>query len=188
MLSQRQRHNQMQEEIRQEEAGLRRHVLARMPAYLATVIGGAIAMGVNAPLRSPDDLIANAGSVAVVSVFGALTYGMIWGRLSGELQQRSRRFNIIITVLLLLVVGVAWVAEYIGEFSNTIRYVIPLAGIVTIFASVFTPIIERWKKNTMLIWAAIILTIAMLVAGYVLTVNEFGFTEAPSLSLPPPPA
>ena len=178
----------MDEEIRQEETGLRRHVLARMPAYLATAIGGAIAMGVNAPLRSPDDLIANTGSVAIISVFGSLLYGMIWARLSGEIQQRSRTFNIIITILLVLLVAAAWVAEYIGEFTNTIRYVIPLAGIVTISASVFTPIIERWKNNTILIWAAIVLTIVMLVAGYVLTINEFGFTEAPSLSLPPPPA
>ena len=178
----------MDEEIRQEETGLRRHILARMPAYLATAIGGAVAMGVNAPLRSPDDLIANTGSVAVISIFGALLYGMIWARLSGEVQQRSRSFNIIITILLLLVVGAAWVIEFMGEFSNTIRYVIPLAAIVTIFASILTPILERWKNNTLLIWVAIVLTIVMLVAGYWLTVNEFGFTEAPSLALPPPPA
>ena len=178
----------MESETPETRSGLRRHVQDRLPAFLATLIGGAVAMGVNAPLRSPDDLIANAGSVATVSVFAAVIYGMIWGRLSGDVQQRSRRFNIVITVLLLLVVGAAWVAEYIGEFSNTIRYVIPLAGIVTICVSVFTPIIERWKNNTMLIWAAIVLTIAMLLAGYVLTVNEFGFSEAPSLSLPPPPA
>ena len=179
----------MEEEIRQEESTLRQHVLARMPAYLATAIGGAIAMGVNAPLRSPDDLIANTGSVAIVTIFGSLLYGMIWARLSGEVQQRSRTFNIIITILLVLVVLVAWVAEYIGEFTNTIRYVIPLAGIVTIAASVLTPLIERWKHNTNLIWIAIILTIVMLVAGYFLTVNEFGFNpEPPSLSLPPPPA
>ena len=179
----------MDEEIRQEETGLRQHVLARMPAYLATAIGGAVAMGVNAPLRSPDDLIANTGSVAIISVFGALLYGMIWARLSGEIQQRSRTFNIIITILLVLLVAAAWVAEYIGEFTNTIRYVIPLAGIVTISASVFTPIIERWKNNTNLIWFAIIITIAMLVSGYILTINEFGFNPEPqSLSLPPPPA
>ncbi len=178
----------MDEEIRQEERGLRRHVLARMPAYLATAIGVAVAMGVNAPLRSPDDLIANAGSVAIIGIFGALLYGMIWARLTGEVQQRSRTFNIIITVLLVVVVGIAWLAEYIGEFANTIRYVIPLAAIVTIFASILTPILDRWKTNMLLIWVAIVLTIAMLVAGYWLTVNEFGFTEAPSLSLPPPPA
>ena len=178
----------MEDERLQDATGLRGHVLSRMPAFIATLLGGVVAMGVNAPLKSPDDLVANAGSVAVVSVFGALVTGMIWGRLSGELQQRSRRFNIIITVLLLLVVGAAWIAEFIGEFTNTIRYVIPLAGIVTIFASVFTPILERWKGNVNLIWAAVILTIAMLVAGYFLWVNEFGFTEAPSLSLPPPPA
>ena len=179
---------QMDEDTRQEHSGLRSHVQVRMPAYLATLLGGVVAMGVNAPLRSPDDLIANASSVGVVSIFAAVVTGMIWGRLSGEVQQRSRTFNIIVTVLLLVVVGLAWTAEYIGEFTNTIRYVIPLAGIVTIFSSVFTPIFERWNRNNTLIWVAIILTIAMLVAGYWLTVNEFGFTEAPSLALPPPPA
>ena len=178
----------MDENTRQENSGLRSHVQARMPAYLATLMGGVVAMGVNAPLRSPDDLIANASSVAVVSILAGVVTGMIWGRLSGEVQQRSRTFNIVITVLLLVVVGFAWAAEYIGEFTNTIRYVIPLAGIVTIFSSVFTPIFERWKQSNTLIWVAVIVTIAMLVAGYFLTVNEFGFTEARSLALPPPPA
>ena len=159
-----------------------------IPAYVATASGGAVAMFVNAPLRSPDDLIANALSVAVASVIAAITSGIIWGLLSGDIQQRSRRFKIAITGLLLVTVGIAWVAEYILELTNTMRYVIPLAGIVTIFASVFTPLLERRKNSAQLIWTAVILSIAMLAGGYWLTVNEFGFTEPPSLSLPPPPA
>ena len=178
----------MDEEIHQEETGFRRHVRARMPAYLATLLGGAVAMGVNAPLRSPDDLIANAGSVAVGSLISAVIAGMIWARIRGDVQSRSRTFNIVLTVLLILVVIAAAVIEFAGEISNAIRYIIPLAAVITIFASVFTPVFERWKDWRGTIWIAILFPIAMLLIGYWLTSNEFGFTEPPSLSLPPPPA
>ena len=144
-------------------------------------------MGVNAPLRSPDDLIANAGSVAVAAFVAALIAGPIWAQIEGDIQRRSKVLNIVLTVLLLVVVVAAALVEYVGAISNTIRYVIPLAAIMTIFASVLTPIIERWKQRSELIWIAVVLPIAMLAVGYWLTSNEFGFTEAPSLSLPPPP-
>ncbi len=183
-----QRKNQMQEEIRQEETGLRRHVRARIPAYLATLIGGVVAMGVNAPLTSPDDLVGNAGSVAFVSLIGAVIAGMIWARLRGDVQSRSRTFNVILTVLLILVVIAAAVIEFVGEISNAIRYIIPLGAVMTIFTSVLTPVFERWKDSRGIIWIALLFPIAMLAIGYWLTSNEFGFTEAPSLSLPPPPA
>ena len=168
--------------------GLRAHIQDRMPAFIATLIGGAVAMGVNAPLTSPDDLIANASSVAVVSLIGAFITGMVWARLSGDIQARSKRFNIVLTVTLLLVVAGAAAIEFAGDISNTIRYVIPLGAIVTIFASVFTPFFERWKRSNAIIWIGALLPLAMLTIGYWLTINEFGFTEAPSLSLPPRPA
>ena len=144
-------------------------------------------MGVNAPLRSPDDLIANAGSVAVAAFVSALIAGPIWAQIKGDIQRRAKVLNIVLTVLLIVVVVVAALIEYVGEISNTIRYMIPLAAIMTILASVLTPIIERWKQRSELIWIAVVLPIAMLAVGYWLTSNEFGFTEAPSLSLPPPP-
>ena len=169
-------------------SGLRAHVQDRLPAFLATLVGGAVAMGVNAPLTSPDDLIGNARSVAMVSLIGAFIAGTVWGRLSGDIQRRSRVFNIVLTVTLALVVIAAVVIENVGDISNTIRYVIPLAAVVTIFASVLTPTIERWKNRTGLMWIGLFLPLVILALGYWLTSNEFGFTEAPSLSLPPPPA
>lgn len=178
----------MESETSEPRTGLREHVQDRMPALIATFIGGAVAMGVNAPLTSPDDLIANASSVAIVSIIAAFIAGMVWARIPGDIQGRTRTFNIVITVVLLLAVGAAAAIEYIGDISNTIRYMVPLAAIVSIFTSVLTPIIERWKKSTSVIVVAIALPLAMLAIGYWLTSNEFGFTEAPSLSLPPPPA
>ena len=157
------------------------------PAFLATLVGGVVAMGVNAPLKSPDDLIGNAGSVAVVSVIAALVAGSIWAQIKGDIQRRAKILNIVLTALLVVVVVAAALIENFGEISNTIRYVIPLAAIVTIFASLFTPIIERWKRRDALLWIAVVLPILMLAAGFWLTSNEFGFTEAPSLSLPPAP-
>ncbi len=177
----------MNSETPEVRSGLRGHVQDRLPAFIATLIGGAVAMFVNAPLTSPDDLIANAGSVAVVSLIGAIIVGMIWARISGDVQSRSRTFNIVLTVLLLLTVGAAAAIEYGAEITNAIRYIVPLGAIVTVFASVLTPVIERWKTQNVSLVIAVVLPLTMLTLGYLLTVNEFGFTEAPSLSLPPPP-
>ncbi len=177
----------MHSETLETRSGLRGHIQDRLPAFVATLIGGAVAMGVNAPLTSPDDLIANAGSIAVVSVVGAIVTGMIWARLRGDIQARSRTFNIVLTALLLLTVGAAAAIEYGADITHAIRYIVPLGAIVTIFASVLTPVIERWKTQTLLMVVAAALPLVMIGAGYFLTVNEFGFTEAPSLSLPPPP-
>ena len=178
----------MHEDTPQEESGIRRHIQDRLPAFIATLIGGVVAMGVNAPLTSPDDLVGNAGSVAVVSLIAAIIAGMIWARTKGDIQTRARTFNIVLTVLLLFTVGAAAAIEYGAEISHAIRYIIPLGAIVTIFVSVLTPIIERWKTQTIILVIAAALPLAMLAAGYILTINEFGFTEPPSLSLPPPPA
>ncbi len=177
----------MDSETLETRPGLRGHIQDRLPAFVATLIGGAVAMGVNAPLTSPDDLVANAGSIAVISVIGAIVAGMIWARLPGDVQARSRTFNIVLTVLLLLVVGGAAAIEYGGEITRAIRYTVPLAAIVTIFTSVLTPAFERLKGQSAMLWVTIALPLVMLVVGYLLTINEFGFTEAPSLSLPPPP-
>ncbi len=179
---------QLKNETPKPTSGLRAHVQDRAPAFLSTLIGGAVAMAVNAPLTSPDDLIGNAGSVAVGSLIAAIVLGMLWSRLSGEVQQRARLFNIVLTGFILLVVVAAVIIEYLGEVSNAIRYIIPLAAIVTILASVLTPLFERWKSWQGFIWLAIALPIAILAIGYWLTVNEFGFTEPPTLTLPPPPA
>ena len=154
---------------------------------MATLVGGVVAMGVNAPLKSPDDLIGNAGSVAVASVIAALVAGSVWAQIKGDIQRRAKILNIVLTALLVVVVVAAALIENFGEISNTIRYVIPLAAIVTIFASLFTPIIERWRRRNALLWIAVVLPIVMLATGFWLTSNEFGFTEAPSLSLPPAP-
>lgn len=177
----------MDSETPDTRSGLRVHVQDRLPAFVATLIGGAVAMYVNAPLTSPDDLVANTGSVAVVSLIGAIIAGMIWARINGDVQSRSRTFNIVLTVLLLLTVGSAAAIEYGADITNAIRYIVPLGAIVTIFTSVLTPLIERWKTQTALLVIAVALPLAMLALGYLLTVNEFGFTDAPSLSLPPPP-
>ncbi len=177
----------MESESQELPSGPRAHIQDRLPAFVATLIGGAVAIFVNAPLTSPDDLIANAGSVAVVSFIGAIIVGMIWARINGDVQSRSRRFNIVLTVLLLLTVGAAAAIEYGADITGAIRYIVPLGAIVTIFASLLTPVFERWKAQNVSLVIALVLPLVILVVGYLLTVNEFGFTEAPSLSLPPPP-
>ena len=169
-------------------SGIRSHIQDRIPAFLATLIGGAVAMVVNAPLTSPDDLVGNASSVAFASFVAAIIVAMFWARLSGDLQRRARVLNIFLTVMMFLAVIAAAVIEFAGDISNAIRYIIPLAAIVIVLSSVLTPILERGKSWPPIIWLAIAAPIAMLATGYWLTINEFGFTEAPTLTLPPPPA
>ena len=167
--------------------GLRVWIQDWLPAFLATLIGGVVAMGVNAPLKSPNDLIGNTFSVAVASVIAAWFAGSVWAQIKGDIQRRAKILNIVLTALLVVVVVAAALVENFGEISNTIRYVIPLAAIVTIFASLSTPIIERWKRRDALLWIAVVLPIAMLAVGFWLNSNDFGFNEVPSRSLPPAP-
>ena len=119
----------MDEQLEAEVSGARAHVRQRLPAYIATLIGGTVAMFVNAPLTSPDDLVGNTASVAFVSVVAALVAGMVWARISGDIQRRVRVYNVISTVLIIVVVAIAAAVEYAGDVSNTIRYVIPLGAV-----------------------------------------------------------
>ena len=63
----------------------------------------------------------------------------------------------------------------------------PIAGTVLVVASVGTPIVQRYCAVKWMRVAVPMLGVALVVTGVLLTVNEIGFNEPPSLSLPPPP-
>ena len=157
------------------------------PAFAATLIGGAMALVVGLPLKSPDDLLANTGSVAIVSNVGALAFAVVWAYSPGSGVRRTRFFTTACLGLYLLTVLAAMLAESVGELNNTVSYVVPIASVVFVSTAVFTPIIDRFVDKTVSIYMGLSLSIATLAAGIIMALYEVGFTEAPSLSLPPPP-
>ncbi len=163
------------------------HIARRMPAFCATLIGGLIAVFVNIPLTSPDDRIGNTGSVAVGSLIAALVLSRAWGILQGDAEQRARSYSRICTVIFVLVAVAAFLLQILGEISNTVRYVVPLAACVIIVSAALAPIIERRLTAIGSIWLAALLAVGVLTIGIALAVLEVGFTQAPTLSLPPPP-
>ncbi len=166
---------------------LSEHVQSRLPAFCATMIGGLIALFINIPLTSPDDRLGNTGSVAIISFVAALILGRLWAYLKGDLIERTRRFSRICTVSFIIVVGGALLVERVGDVSNTARYVLPLAAAVCVPAVTLSPMFERSLRGSTLVLMGISLTIGVLAIGVILAYLEVGFTQPPSLSLPPPP-
>ncbi len=162
-------------------------VKSRLPAFCATMVGGLIAVFVNIPLTSPDDRLGNTGSVAIVSFVAALILGRLWTFLNGDLSERTRKFSRICTALFIVAVSIALLLETAGDLSNTARYVLPLSATVCVAAAALSPFFERSMRGSALIWLGVSLTIGILAIGIILAFLEVGFTEPPSLSLPPPP-
>ena len=59
-------------------------------AFSGTLIGGALALVVGLPLTSPDDLLGNTASVAVLTNAGAVALAIIWAYAPGSGAQRTR--------------------------------------------------------------------------------------------------
>ena len=157
------------------------------PAFSATLVGGALALVVGLPLTSPDDLLANTASVAVLSNAGAVVFALIWAYAARAGARRTRFYTMACIGLYLLTVVFAVLAETAGELNNTVSYVVPIASVIFVSTAVFTPIIDRFVGKRTSLYLALALSIATLSAGIMMALNEVGFTEPPSLSLPPPP-
>ena len=157
------------------------------PAFSATLIGGALALVVGLPLTSPDDLLANTASVAVMSNAGALTLAAVWAYSPGSGARRTRFYTTACVVLYVLTVLAAMLAESVGELNNTVSYVVPIASVVFVSTAIFTPIIDRSVGRAASLYLGLSMSIATLAAGIIMALYEVGFTEPPSLSLPPPP-
>lgn len=159
-----------------------------LPASAAGMMGAAGATAASLPLRSPDDLFANAASVAIVSVVGATVLGFVWvyiGRFAPR-QPLTVWFAFCAASFVATVIAAA-VAERVGELSNVTSFTAPLAGVMLGISAVVTPIAQRYFTVQWLRFAVPLVAVALIVAGIMLTVNEVGFNEPPSLSLPPPP-
>ena len=157
------------------------------PAFSATLIGGALALVVGLPLKSPDDLLANTGSVAVLSNAGALALALIWAYSPGPRARRTRFYAAVCIGLYILIVLAAMLIESFGELNNTVSYVVPIASVVFVSTAIFTPIIDRSVGRVASLYLGMSMSIATLAAGITMAFYEVGFTQPPSLSLPPPP-
>ncbi len=146
-----------------------------------------MALVVGLPLTSPDDLLGNTASVAVLSNAGAIALAIIWAYAPGTPAQRTRFYATACVALYVLTVVTALLVESVGEISNAVSYVVPIASVVFVSTAVFTPIIDRSTGKGTSLSLGLFLSIATLAAGIIMAVNEVGFTEPPSLSLPPPP-
>ena len=161
-----------------------------LPASAAAALAAAATVALSIPLRSPDDLLANTASVATVSAIGAVALGIIWAALdSGHatLQQRTRRFAAINAALYIATVAATLVTESIAEISNLLSFTWPLAAVMLGGTTISAPLMQTYAPVKALRFATPILIIAVVAIGVALTLNEVGFNEPPSLSLPPPP-
>ena len=159
-----------------------------LPASAAGIIGAATATALSLPLRSPDDLFANAASVAIASVIAAAVLGLVWAYLGRFGPSRQLTAFVAFNVAAFLATATAAViAERVEDLSNVASFTAPLAGAVLAVAAVGTPIVQRYCAVKWMRVAAPMLGVALVAAGVLLTVNEIGFNEPPSLTLPPPP-
>ncbi len=157
------------------------------PAFSATLIGGALALAVGLPLKSPDDLLGNTGSVAVLSNVGAVFLAFLWAYAPGSGVRRTRFYTSACVGLFILTVLAAVLAESVGEISNAVHYVVPIASVIFVSTAILTPTIDRFVGKGASLYLGLALSVATLAAGIIMAFNEVGFTEPPSLSLPPPP-
>lgn len=159
-----------------------------LPASTAAVLAAIATVALSIPLRSPDDLFANTASVATVSALGAIVLGIVWASMaSGPLNQRTRRFATINAGLYIATVGAAFVTEAIAELSNLVSFIWPLAAVMLAATTIGTPLVQNYIPSRTIRIATPVIIATLVTAGVVMTLNEVGFNEPPSLSLPPPP-
>ena len=159
-----------------------------LPAWAAGVVAAAATMALSLPLKSPDDLIGNAASVAILSVAAAAVLGIMWAKLDGStVRSRLLRFAAINLALLVATVVTAIVIEPVADIANATSFVAPLAAAMLTLTTLGTPLMQSFALNQFLRFAVPILAILTVATGVFLTLNDVGFTEPPSLSLPPPP-
>ena len=132
-----------------------------------------------------DDL-GNTGSVAVVS--NVRWYSPSFGRTRrGPGREKPGSMRPPASASTSLTVLAAVLAETVGEISNAVHYVVPIASVIFVSTAILTPIIDRSVGKATTLYLGLSLSITTLAAGTLMAINEVGFTEPPSLSLPPPP-
>ena len=161
-----------------------------LPAGATGALAAVATVALSIPLRSPDDLLANTASVATVSAIGAVALGIIWATLDrgqADSRQQARRFAAINAALYVATVAATLVTESVAELSNLLSFTWPLAAVMLAGTTIGAPLFQTYAPIKVMRFATPILILAVVAIGVALTLNEVGFNEPPSLSLPPPP-
>ena len=112
------------------------------------MIAGAIAGSVAAvaasllslPLRSPDDILLNSGSVTVGGLATGAAAGVLW-RLAASSRRRVLVFAGLWAAGFAAVAAMSWTAE--GWLDHLVLFVIPLAAVVFLLTGVLTVVFDR---------------------------------------------
>ena len=123
-------------------------------------------MVVGLPLTSPEDLLGNTASVAVLSNAAAVVFGLIWANTPSGEARRIRAYTTVCIGLYGLTVVIALLIESIGEISNTVSYVVPIASVIIVSTAIFTPIIDKFVGKAASLYLGLSLSIATISAGH----------------------
>jgi hypothetical protein len=142
-------------------------------ALLASVIGGLLAIALSLPLRSPDDVFFNAGTVAVGALVAGLAAGAAWRAFGGHIA----RFEVAMAGAFVLVATATFAGTQL--FAGMVPFVLPLAAVVLGSIAALTPLIADRAPPI----KAVAAVVPMLVLGVALAGR--GDAEIRALSLPP---
>jgi hypothetical protein len=142
-------------------------------AVIASVIGGLVAVGLSLPLRSPDDIFFNAGSVAIGSLLAGVAAGAVWSAVNGH----ARRFQMAMGAGFVVIAVAILAAEQL--FTGMFAFALPLAAVVLGSIAFLTPLLAR-RALPMGAMAAVV---PLLAAGWMLA--DRGDAEVRTLALPP---
>jgi polyisoprenoid-binding protein YceI len=166
------------------------HQLVR--ALLAGLAAGAIATLVasflSLPLESPDDVYFNTATIAAGALLVGLGAGMLWWFL-----QRRRRpvwaFAIWMLVAALVTMAVTLVvdASPMVPLDGIARFVVPLAGVVFLAVTLFTPAFSRLPAGARLLGPAVAVVVVAAVGVGVGLAGQ-GDAESGRLMLPDLPS
>ena len=110
----------------------------------AGIIAGSVAAVaaslLSLPLRSPDDILLNSGSVTVGSLVAGVAGGVLWRLAAG-----SRRRVLVFAALWAAGFAAVVAVSVIGEtwLDHLARFALPLAAVVFALIGVLTPVLDR---------------------------------------------
>lgn len=165
--------------------GRRRDVLDDEPGtaaagLLAGSVAAIIVVAVSIPLESPSDAYFNSASVSVGSLGLGLGAGLLWRIMSACGRNRLLYFNIVMSVLSIMMVAATLALETYLERSAS--FILPLAALAVGVTWLLTAVLARMGRampwRVALATAAIALALGFALAGQ-------GDQEDGRLELPP---
>ncbi len=146
----------------------------------AGAIAAIVAVLVSLPLKSPDDVLLNAGSVGIASLLVGLLAALMW-RMLINTEGRPKKFGILWAVSS-VTVGAMLLSAFAVQLDNLLPFALPLVVIVCLITGVLTPIFGR--DPSPLRWWVAPVAVAVVLALAIPLAN-IGDEESGRLELPP---